>query len=62
MVSREEYRRMEGFGAEGFVYERKLDGPDDVPLFHYVLVNFTLLGLGLAAWTGVVAGIVWILS
>jgi hypothetical protein len=61
MVSHEEYRRMEGF-MEGFVYERKPNAPDDVPLFHYVLVNFTLLGVGLAAWTAVVAGVVWMLS
>lgn len=55
VMTREEYRRMEGFG------ERDLDGPDDEPLFRYLLVNFVLLGMGMAAWTGVVAGLMWIL-
>jgi hypothetical protein len=57
MVSQEEYLLM-----EGFVYEGEPDGPDDVPLLRYVLVNFALLGVGLAGWTGAVAGLIWILS
>ncbi len=47
---------------EGFVSEREPDRPDDVPLFRYLLVNFVLLGAGLAAWTAVIAGLVWLLS
>jgi hypothetical protein len=57
VVNREEYLRM-----EGFVHERQPDGRDDGPLFRYLLVNFVLLAAGLAAWAGVVAGVMWMLS
>jgi hypothetical protein len=57
VVTREEYRRL-----EGFLYDPEPDGPDEMPLLRYVLVNFALLGAGLAAWTVSVAGLVWMLS
>jgi hypothetical protein len=57
VVTREEYRRM-----EGFVYDPQPDRPNEVPLLRYVLANIALLGAGLAAWTVVVAGVVWMLS
>jgi hypothetical protein len=57
VVTHEEYLRM-----EGFVHDSEPDRPNDVPLLRYVLVNFALMGAGLAVWTGVVAGLVWMLS
>jgi hypothetical protein len=57
VVSREEYLRM-----EGFVSEWQQDGPKEEPFVRYLLVNVLLLGLGVAAWTVVVAGLVWVLS
>lgn len=56
LITREEYRRMEGFG------ERELTGTSNEPLGRYLLTNFAYLGTGLAAWTAVVAGLIWILS
>lgn len=56
MVTREEYLRLEGFASE-----REPNRPGDEPLLHYMLVNFALLGAGLAAWTVVVAGLIWML-
>jgi hypothetical protein len=56
VVTREEYRRM-----EGFVFGPEPDRPDEVPLLRYVLANIALVGAGLAAWTGVVAALVWML-
>lgn len=56
MVTREEYRRM-----EGFVGELEFDRRSDEPLLRYVLVNFALLGAGLAAWTVVLVGLTWML-
>jgi hypothetical protein len=46
---------------EGFVYDPEPVRPDEVPLLRYVLVNIALVGAGLAAWTGVVAALVWML-
>lgn len=57
MVTREEYRRLEGFVGEWNAVGR----PDDQTLLRYLLVNFALLGGGMAAWTGVVAGLTWML-
>jgi hypothetical protein len=57
VVSRDEYLRM-----EGFVSEREDEGPKEEPLFRYLVVNFVLLGVGLAVWTGLIAGLVWMLS
>jgi hypothetical protein len=57
VVTREEYRRM-----EGFVYDPAPDRPNDVALLRYAVVNIALLCAGLAVWTGVVAGLVWIVS
>ena len=57
LITREEYRRM-----EGFVGERALAGEINEPLGRYVLLNFAFLGTGLAAWTAVVAGLIWMLS
>jgi hypothetical protein len=54
VVTREEYRRM-----EGFVYELEPERPDDLPMLRYVLVNIALAGGGLAAWTVAVAALVW---
>lgn len=56
LITREEYRRM-----EGFVGERELVGANNEPLGRYVLLNFAFLGTGLAAWAAVVAGLIWIL-
>lgn len=57
LITREEYRRMEGFAGD-----RELAGAINEPLGRYVLLNFAFLGMGLAAWTAVVAGLIWILS
>jgi len=56
VVTREEYRRM-----EGFIGERDIVAPTGEPLVRYVLVNFALLGAGLAAWMAVIAGLIWML-
>jgi hypothetical protein len=56
VVTREEYRRM-----EGFVFDPQPECPNDGPLLRYVLVNIALVGAGLAVWTGVVAALVSIL-
>jgi hypothetical protein len=55
-MSHEEYLRV-----EGFLGGRELDGSADEPLVRYLLTNFALLGTGLAAWTVVVAGLMWML-
>lgn len=57
-ITREDYRRL-----EGFVVDRELAAsfPNDEPLGRYVLVNFTFLGMGVAAWSVVVAALIWIL-
>jgi hypothetical protein len=57
-ITREDYRRL-----EGFVADRQLAAPypNDEPLGRYLLVNFTFLGIGVAAWSGVVAALIWIL-
>jgi hypothetical protein len=62
VVTREEYRRMEGFARE-WELDRHRDEPlrRDEPLLRYVLVNVTLLGAGMAAWTAVVVGLMWML-
>jgi hypothetical protein len=57
VVTREEYRRMEGFARDWDAVGR----PDDETLLRYLLMNFALLGAGMAAWTGVVAGLTWML-
>jgi hypothetical protein len=57
VVTPEEYRRLEGLGGDWDVVGRR----DDETLLRYVLVNLTLLGAGLAAWIGVVAGLTWML-
>jgi hypothetical protein len=57
VVTPEEYRRLEGLGGNWDVVGRR----DDETLLRYVLVNLTLLGAGLAAWIGVVAGLTWML-
>jgi hypothetical protein len=57
VVTPEEYRRLEGFVGDWQVVGR----PDHGTLLRYVLVNLTLLGAGLAAWIGVVAGLMWML-
>jgi hypothetical protein len=57
LITREEYRRMEGFVGEG---ERT--GAINEPLGRYVLINLAFLGMGLAACTAVVAGLIWMLS
>lgn len=46
---------------EGFVCEPELAAQSDEPLGRYLLLNFTFLGTGVAAWTGVVAGLIWLL-
>jgi hypothetical protein len=56
VVTREEYRRM-----EGFVFDPQPERPNDGPLLRYVLVNVALVGAGLAVWTGVVAALASIL-
>jgi hypothetical protein len=58
VVTREEYRRLEGFVGTWDVVGRP---DDDETLLRYVLVNLTLLGAGMAAWTGVIAGLMWLL-
>jgi hypothetical protein len=55
-LSHEEYRRL-----EGFLGPREFDASSDEPLVRYLLTNFALLGTGLAAWTLVVAGLMWML-
>ncbi len=56
LITREEYRRM-----EGFVGERELADANNEPIVRYVLVNFACLGTGMAAWTAIVAGLMWML-
>lgn len=55
-ITREDYRRL-----EGFVVDRDLAVPSGEPIGRYVLVNFTCLSMGLAAWSGVVAALSWVL-
>jgi hypothetical protein len=55
-ITAEDYRRL-----EGFVVDRELAAPNGEPLARYLLVNFTLLSVGVAAWSVVVAVLIWIL-
>ncbi len=55
-ITEEDYLRL-----EGFVVDREFAAPNDEPLGRYLLVNVTCIGMGLAAWSSVVAGLSWIL-
>ena len=55
-ITDEDYRRL-----EGFVGDRELAVANGEPLGRYLLVNFTCLSMGLAAWSGVVATLSWVL-
>jgi hypothetical protein len=55
-ITQEDYRRL-----EGFVGDRELAAPNSEPLGRYLLVNFTFLGMGVAAWSVAVAALIWLL-
>jgi hypothetical protein len=55
-ITEEDYRRL-----EGFVVDRERAASSGEPLGRYVLVNFTYLGMGVAAWSGVVAVLSWMM-
>jgi hypothetical protein len=55
-ITDEDYRRL-----EGFVGDRELAATNGEPLGRYLLVNFTFLGVGVAAWSSVVAALTWVL-